>query len=58
MHKKIADSLSYSSKFDRSQAFMDEMRQEGRKVARTWLHRWEEDKAKEYPEDAKFDDSE
>jgi NTE family protein len=56
MDKKIADNLSYSSKFDRSQAFMDEMRREGRKVGRTWLDGWEKNKAKEYPEDAAYGD--
>ena len=57
MDKKIADDLSYSSKFDRSQAFMDEMCREGRKVARKWLHRWEKNTAQEYPEDAAYSDS-
>jgi NTE family protein len=54
MDKEIADDLSYSSKFDRSQAFMDEMRREGRKVAQAWLHRWEKNTAGEYPEDAAY----
>ena len=35
MEKKTADNLSYSSKFDRSRAFMDELRKEGRDVRRT-----------------------
>jgi len=60
MDKKIADNLSYSSKFDRSQAFMDEMCREGRSVARKWLHDWGKKPGKgypkkEYPEDAAYD---
>ncbi|HET7910856.1 MAG TPA: hypothetical protein VFL49_02400, partial [Pseudolabrys sp.] len=54
MEKAIADDLSYSSKFDRSRAFMDRMCQEGHKVARAWLDRWKANAAKEYPEDAAF----
>jgi NTE family protein len=54
MEKKTADGLSYSSKFDRSHAFMDELRKEGRKVARDWLDRWHNDKAGCYPEDAAY----
>ena len=54
MEKAIADDLSYSSKFDRSRAFMDRMCQEGHKVAHAWLARWKANAAKEYPEDAAF----
>jgi len=54
MDKNFADSLSYSSKFDRSHAFMDEMRQHGQKVTHAWLHKWETNAAGEYPEDAGY----
>jgi NTE family protein len=54
MEKKTADSLSYSSKFDRSRAFMDELRKEGRKVTRDWLDSWHKGKAGCYPEDAAY----
>jgi NTE family protein len=40
MTQDTADNLMYSSKFNRSRAFMDQMRQEGRDVARDWLARW------------------
>lgn len=58
MAKKIADDLSYSSKFDRSQTFMDKMRQHGREVAKAWLHKWENNAAGEYPQDAAYNHSE
>ncbi len=54
MEKKTADDLSYSSKFDRSRAFMDELRKEGRKVTRDWLDRWHKGDAGCYPEDAAY----
>jgi NTE family protein len=54
MEKKTADALSYSSKFDRSHAFMDELRREGREVARDWLHQWHNGHARCYPEDAAY----
>ncbi|HXX09854.1 MAG TPA: hypothetical protein VEJ43_17500, partial [Pseudolabrys sp.] len=54
MDKNVADSLSYSSKFDRSQTFMDKMRHHGQKVAHAWLHKWENNAAGEYPEDAGY----
>ena len=54
MEKKTADGLSYSSKFDRSRAFMDQLRKEGRKVTRDWLDRWHKGKADCYPEDAAY----
>lgn len=38
--KKTADDLRYSSKFDRSRTFMDQLRQEGREVAQEWLAKW------------------
>jgi NTE family protein len=54
MEKETADSLSYSSKFDRSRAFMEQLRKEGRKVTRDWLDRWHNNKADCYPEDAAY----
>jgi NTE family protein len=56
MEKKMADSLSYSSKFNRSSAFMDGLRDHGSKVARGWLDQWHKDKDKAgcYPEDAAY----
>ena len=54
MEKKTADDLSYSSKFDRSRAFMDDLRKEGRKVARDWLDRWHKGNVGAYPEDAAY----
>ncbi len=54
MEKKTADSLSYSSKFNRSREFMDHLRKEGRKVARDWLDLWHKGKADCYPEDAAY----
>ena len=54
MEKKTADELSYSSKFNRSHAFMDELRKEGRKVARVWLDQWHNGSALCYPEDAAY----
>ena len=54
MEKKTADDLSYSSKFNRSHAFMDELREEGHKVAKDWLDCWHNHKAGCYPEDAAY----
>jgi NTE family protein len=54
MEKKTADSLSYSSKFDRSRAFMDALRKEGRMVTRDWLDRWHKGDVGCYPEDAAY----
>jgi NTE family protein len=52
MTKSKADDLMYSSKFDRSRAFMDEMRQEGRDQARAWLANWPH--VPTYPQDATY----
>jgi NTE family protein len=49
MKQKTADNLQYSSKFDRSRAFMEEMRDEGREVARDWLSN-----KTQYPADAGY----
>src|SRR2546430_14212868 len=53
MEEKTADKLRYSSKFNRSHDFMDQMRKEGHVVARDWLDRWPE-KARCYPEDGAY----
>jgi NTE family protein len=53
MKEKTADELRYSSKFDRSREFMDELRIEGRTVARDWLDGWPE-KTGCYPDDAGY----
>ena len=52
MKQKTADELRYSSKFDRSKEFMDQLRDEGRQVARAWLDRWP--KVDCYPKDAAY----
>jgi NTE family protein len=53
MTAERADSLRYSSKFNRDRAFMEELRAEGRRVARDWLNRWPDDVGC-YPEDAAY----
>lgn len=53
MKKATADELRYSSKFNRSREFMDQLRNEGREVARTWLDRWP-DGVGCYPDDAAY----
>ena len=50
MTKKTADDLQYSSKFNRSKDFLDELRQEGHAVAQNWLANWPN--VPKYPEDA------
>jgi NTE family protein len=52
MKEKTADDLRYSSKFNRSREFMDQLRDEGRAVARDWLDRWPNVGC--YPEDAAY----
>lgn len=54
MKKETADELRYSSKFDRSRDFMDQLREEGRVVARDWLDRWRKNNVGCYPEDAAY----
>jgi NTE family protein len=54
MKKKTADDLSYSSKFNRSRDFMDDLRRQGREAARDFLDRWHNHKAGSYPEDAAY----
>jgi len=53
MKEKTADELRYSSKFDRSRDFMDQLRIERRTVARDWLDGWPE-KVGCYPDDAGY----
>jgi NTE family protein len=53
MKKVTADNLQYSSKFDRSREFMDQLRKEGHAVARDWLDHWP-DNVGCYPEDAAY----
>jgi NTE family protein len=53
MKEKTADELRYSSKFDRSRDFMDQLRIEGRAVAQDWLDGWPE-KVGCYPDDAGY----
>jgi NTE family protein len=54
MKETTADNLQYSSKFNRSRAFMEQLRDEGRKVARNWLNDWRANKVGEYPQDAAY----
>jgi NTE family protein len=52
MTEKTADELRYSSKFDRRIAFANQLRDEGREVAREWLKRWPMREC--YPDDAAY----
>jgi NTE family protein len=52
MKEETVDELRYSSKFDRSREFMDQLRQEGREVGRGWLDRWPDVGC--YPEDTSY----
>jgi NTE family protein len=54
MTQATAAKLRYSSKFDRSKAFMEQLRKEGEEVAKSWLALWKSNKAGKYPEDAKW----
>jgi NTE family protein len=54
MKKKTADDLSYSSKFNRSREFLDDLRGKGEIVGREWLREWHDNKAGEYPQDAGY----
>ena len=51
--QETVDNLRYSSKFNRSSNFMNQLRDEGRQVARHWLNKWP-DKADCYPRDAAY----
>ena len=56
MMKQTATRLRVSSKFDRSRGFINELREEGRRVAVEWLHLWPNDDASfRYPDDAAYD---
>jgi NTE family protein len=52
MMAHTADELRYSSKFNRSRSFMDQLRREGSEVARDWLDRWPHVGC--YPKDAAY----
>ncbi len=54
MTQTTADGLRYSSKFNRSRAFTDQLRNEGILVARDWLNRWQQDQAGSWPADAAY----
>lgn len=53
MKEQTAAELRYSSKFNRSQDFMERLRREGETVAHDWLSRWPADVGF-YPEDAGY----
>ena len=55
MRKETVDELQLSSKFDRSLAFLDRLRLEGREVANDWLDRWNAGTVGKYPEDAGYE---
>ncbi len=52
MTQHTADELRYSSKFNRSRAFTDQLRDEGTAEARKWLNRWP--KVGSWPQDAAY----
>ena len=52
MEKTTADEMRYCSKFDRSHEFMNQLRGEGRRVAKAWLEKWPNVPC--YPEDAGY----
>jgi NTE family protein len=52
MTEKTADELRFSSKFDRRMAFTNQLRDEGRQVAREWLSRWPMSEC--WPDDAAY----
>jgi NTE family protein len=52
MTKETAEALRYSSKFDRSRGFMEQLRREGETVAQEWLQQWPNVDC--YPEDAGY----
>jgi NTE family protein len=53
MMPETAGKLRFSSKFDRSWGFMDQLRKEGEAVARDWLSRWPL-RVGCYPDDAAY----
>jgi NTE family protein len=52
MTKGTADNLAYSSKFDRSRAFLDQLRGEGRAAGKDWIENWPN--VGTYPQDAGY----
>jgi len=54
MKAHTADELRYSSKFNRSRSFLDQLRSEGSEVARDWLDHWPHVGC--YPKDAAYRD--
>ena len=52
MTQKTADELRYSSKFNRSRGFTDQLRDEGTAEGRKWLNRWPNLEA--WPKDAGY----
>jgi len=52
MEKTTADEMRYSSKFNRSHEFMNQLRGEGKRVAKAWLEKWPNVPC--YPEDAGY----
>jgi NTE family protein len=56
MTKETADKLRFSSKFNRSRDFLEQLRAEGRAVAEEWLSRWHPDPPPKnrYPDDAAY----
>jgi NTE family protein len=52
MTERTAAQLRYSSKFNRSNEFMNQLRSEGRQVAREWLCQWPN--VGHYPDDAGY----
>jgi len=60
MKQETADTLQYSSKFNRSGDFIKQLKKEGREVAQGWLNKWLNKKPEEeadfsYPKDAGYD---
>jgi NTE family protein len=51
--QETVDKLRYSSKFNRSSTFMNQLRDEGGQVGRQWLADWP-DKVGRYPKDAAY----
>ena len=52
MRKDTADKLRFSSKFNRSREFINQLRDEGRDVAEEWLSQWPQKIC--YPDDAAY----
>jgi NTE family protein len=52
MEKTTADEMRYCSKFNRSHEFMNQLRGEGKRVAKAWLKKWPDVPC--YPDDAGY----